>query len=150
MGPVPVALIEQVFRFVFPCWIEHGQLAYQVIAQPASVCNRIAPLTESLIVFPRFLVGIDIPKVGEIKVRSSERAPNPRPIERRALQLRLIERRALQLRLIERRALQLRPIEPRALQLRSIERRALQLRLIEPRALQLRRKGAARLAAAPH
>jgi len=150
MGPVPVALIEQVFRFVFPCWIEHGQLAYQVIAQPASVCNRIAPVTESLIVFPRFLVGIDIPKVGEIKVRSSERAPNPRPIERRALQLRLIERRALQLRLIERRALQLRPIEPRALQLRSIERRALQLRLIEPRALQLRRKGAARLAAAPH
>src|SRR5262245_53454575 len=119
MGPVPVALIEQVFRFFFPCWIEHGQLAYQVIAQPA---------TESLIVFPRFLVGIDIPKVGEIKVRSSERAPNPRPLERRALQLRLIERRALQLRLIERRALQLRPIEPRALQLRDIEPSALQMR----------------------
>src|SRR5262245_44016258 len=59
MGPVPVALIEQVFRFFFPCWIEHGQLAYQVIAQPAAVCNRIAPLALQLQYDLVELFGID-------------------------------------------------------------------------------------------
>src|SRR5262245_21747699 len=102
------------------------------------VCNCIAPLAESLIIFPRFLVGIDIRKFGEIEIRSSEHAPNQHIYKPRALQLRPIERRALQLRLLERRALQLRPVERRALQLRITELRALQLRLIERRALQPR------------
>ena len=144
-------MIEHVLRLFFPGWIEHCQALYHPIARRAcrnSVCNCITPLRESLIHFPRFLVGIDIPKVGEIEVRSSERAPNQhiykpgalqlRPIERCALQLRPNEPRALQLRPIERCALQLRPNEPRALQLRLIEPRALQLRPNERRALQLR------------
>src|SRR5262249_54966377 len=157
-GSVPVALIEHVFRFFFLCWIEHCQARDHLIAQSqitfrsspmrdrkreiCTVCNCIAPLAESLIVFqrffPRFLGGIDIVKVGEIEVKSSERAPNPHIYKPRPLQLRPIEVRALQLRGGERRALQLRRIELRALQLRSIERRALQLRPSERRALKLR------------
>src|SRR6516225_2548103 len=148
MRSLPVALIEQVLRFFFPCWIEHGQLLYHTSAQRAcrnAVCNCIAPLAESFIVFPRFLMDIDIRKIGEIEVRSSGRAPNQhiykpgalqlRPREPRALQLRPMERRALQLRLAEVRALQLRPNETRALQLPR-EPRALQLRPSERRALQ--------------
>src|SRR5262249_14874169 len=123
MGPVPVAVIEHVLRFFFPCWIEDGQAVYHLIAQRTcrnAACNCIAPLAESLIVFPRFLAGIDIPKVSEIYVRSSERAPNQHIYKPRALQLHPSERRALQLRplLSERRALQPRPNERRALQLR--------------------------------
>src|SRR6516165_10852935 len=148
MRSLPVALIEQVLRFFFPCWIEHRQLLYHTSAQRAcrnAVCNCIAPLAESFIVFPRFLMDIDIRKIGEIEVRSSGRAPNQhiykpgalqlRPREPRALQLRPMERRALQLRPNETRALQL-PREPRALQLRPSERRGLQ-RPNEVRALQL-------------
>src|SRR6516225_3453675 len=149
MRSLPVALIEQVLRFFFPCWIEHGQLLYHTSAQRAcrnAVCNCIAPLAESFIVFPRFLMYIDIRKIGEIEVRSSGRAPNQhiykpgalqlRPREPRALQLRPMERRALQLRPRQRGALQ-RPNEVRALQLCPKARRALQLPR-EPRALQLR------------
>src|SRR6516162_1814366 len=139
MRSLPVALIEQVLRFFFPCWIEHGQLLYHTSAQRAcrnAVCNCIAPLAESFIVFPRFLMDIDIRKIGEIEVRSSGRAPNQHIYKPGALQLRPREPRALQLRPMERRALQ-RPNEVRALQLCPKERRALQLPR-EPRALQLR------------
>src|SRR6516162_1486972 len=146
MRSLPVALIEQVLRFFFPCWIEHGQLLYHTSAQRAcrnAVCNCIAPLAESFIVFPRFLMDIDIRKIGEIEVRSSGRAPNQHIYKPGALQLRPREPRALQLRPMERRALQLRLAEVRALQLRPAEVRALQLRPNETRALQLPREPAA-------